>query len=295
MTERLARVKKSKAAKMMTADIVNPMVPVFFAVKDNRQETHDTFSLFLAPPKGAKPVQFLPGQFNMLYLFGVGECAISISGDPANPGTLVHTVRKVGAVTKKISQLKKDDKAGVRGAFGSHWPMKKAEGKDVVIIAGGIGLAPLRPAIHHLIENRQKFGKVSLLYGARTPEDILYIKELQSWRAHFDLQVRVTVDNASSDWYGTVGVVTILISKARFEPQNTIAFVCGPEIMMRFSVLELKKCGLKTEDIYVSMERNMKCAVGFCGHCQYGPNFICKDGPVFCFKDIERIFPIREI
>ena len=274
---------------------VDPMVPRPFVVRESREETHDTFTLTLEPPEAGGAPAFEPGQFNMLYVFGVGEVPVSISGDPRQPEVLVHTVRAVGGVTRALQKLGPGDAVGVRGPFGSAWPVDKVKGKDVVIVTGGIGLAPLRPAVCHILGRREEIGKFALLYGARTPRDILYREQLERWRSKLDLQVRVTVDNAGPDWYGTVGVVTILIHKARFDPANTVAMVCGPEIMMRFTVQELIKEGMREEDIYVSMERNMKCAVGFCGHCQYGPHFICKDGPVFRFSDVRPLFGLREI
>lgn len=273
----------------------DPMVPRPFVVRESREETHDTFTLMLEPREASGAPAFEPGQFNMLYVFGVGEVPVSISGDPGWPEILVHTVRAVGGVTRALQKLGSGDVVGVRGPFGSAWPVDKVKGKDVVIITGGIGLAPLRPAVYKILGQRERIGKFALLYGARTPKDILYPEQLGEWRSKLDLQVRVTVDNASQDWRGTVGVVTILIHKARFDPANTIAMVCGPEIMMRFTVQELIKEGMREEDIYISMERNMKCAVGFCGHCQYGPNFICKDGPVFRFSDVRHLFGLREI
>lgn len=274
---------------------VDPMIPRPFVVRESREETHDTFTLTLAPPETNGAPAFEPGQFNMLYVFGVGEVPVSISGDPRQPEVLVHTVRAVGGVTRALQKLGPGDVIGVRGPFGSAWPVDKVKGKDVVIITGGIGLAPLRPAVYKILGQRERIGKFALLYGARTPKDILYQEQLEQWRSKLDLQVRVTVDNASQDWRGTVGVVTILIHKARFDPANTVAMVCGPEIMMRFTVQELIKEWMREQDIYVSMERNMKCAVGFCGHCQYGPNFICKDGPVFRFSDVRHLFGLREI
>jgi NAD(P)H-flavin reductase len=175
---------------------------------------------------------------------------------------------------------------GLRGPFGSSWPVELAEGKDVVVVAGGIGLAPLRSVIYHVMARRERYGLVALLYGARTPADMLYRRELERWRSHFDLEVFVTVDRATGTWRGSVGVVTKLIQLVSFDPQNTLAFVCGPEIMMRFTAAELQKRGVAPDHLYVSMERNMKCAVGLCGHCQFGPRFVCKDGPVFAYSDV---------
>jgi NAD(P)H-flavin reductase len=194
-----------------------------------------------------------------------------------------------------MHELKAEEVIGVRGPFGSHWPIEGATGKDIVIVAGGIGLAPLRSVMYQIVSLRAKYGKVVLLYGARTPEDILYRRELERWRAHFDLEVYVTVDHATGAWRGSVGVVTRLVPRAPFDPQNTVALVCGPEIMMRFTAAELEKRGVATEHIFVSMERNMKCAVGQCGHCQYGPHFVCKDGPVFQYSRVQHLLVKGEI
>lgn len=273
----------------------DPMLPVPYRVQRLRQDTYDTFTLELQPANGSPGFRFNAGQFNMLYMFGIGEVPISISGDPGNVKALVHTTRAVGTVTKAMRKLKNGSVLGVRGPFGTHWPVEEAVGNDVVIVAGGIGLAPLRPALYALLANRDKYGKVVLLYGTRTPSDILFRRELENWRSRLDLEVYVTVDRATGNWRGNVGVVTTLIPKAPFDPRNAVAMVCGPEIMMRFTMLELQKRGVAIENIFLSMERNMKCAVGFCGHCQFGPTFICKDGPVFRYDHIKELFAQREI
>ena len=277
------------------AALPDPMIPSRFRLRRVRRETYDTFTLELEPANGADGFSFAPGQFNMLYVFGVGEVPVSISGDPTNPQTLVHTVRSVGAVTQAICRLKRAGMLGVRGPFGDHWPVEEAVGSDVVIVAGGIGLAPLRPALYYLLSNREKYGRIVVLYGARTPEDLLYKPELEKWRGHFDLEVEVTVDTAPARWRGNVGVVTTLIPRARFDPLHTVAMVCGPEVMMRFTLRELDVRGVGAENIFISMERNMKCAVGLCGHCQFGPAFVCKDGPVFRYDQIQAFFAKREI
>jgi NAD(P)H-flavin reductase len=231
----------------------------------------------------------------MVYVFGVGEVPISISSDPRKCPTIQHTTRAVGSVTRGMERLKKGAVVGVRGPFGSHWPVEEARGQDIVVVAGGIGLAPLRPVLYHLLAHRDEYRRIALLYGTRSPEDILYRRELERWRGKLDLDIHVSVDRASGDWRGTVGVVTQLIARAAFDAPRAVAMVCGPEVMMRFTVMELERRGLAMDKIYVSMERNMKCAVGFCGHCQYGPTFICKDGPVFRFDRIASIFGKAEI
>ena len=273
----------------------DPMLPHPYRVRRVQRETYDTFTIELDQANGVSGLPFAPGQFNMIYLFGVGEVPISISGDPAQSKALVHTIRAVGTVTKPIVRLKRGDVLGVRGPLGSSWPVEEAKGSDVVIVAGGIGLAPLRPALYYLLSHRASYGRVALLYGARTPEDLLYTHELEEWRSRFDMEVGVTVDAASGNWRGNVGVVTTLIPWARFEPSDTVAMVCGPEVMMRFTVQALQERGVAAENTFISMERNMKCAVGFCGHCQFGPTFICKDGPVFRCDRMELFLWKREI
>lgn len=258
----------------------DPMLPVPCVVKRTRRESHDTVTLEIAPPDG-RGFPFRPGQFNMLYAFGIGESAISISGDASRPETLVHTLRAVGAVTEALTSLKAGGVLGVRGPYGRGWPIEKAEGRDLVVIAGGIGLAPLRPVIYEALARRERFGHVSLLFGARSPEDLLFTRELARWRGRMDAQVEVTVDRAGKGWRGDVGVVTALLRRVALDPARTTAMLCGPEIMMRYAMHELAARGVAERDVYLTLERNMKCAVGFCGHCQLGPAFLCKDGPVF--------------
>jgi len=272
-----------------------PMLPRVFRVLRNQRETYNTFTLTLAPPAGEGAFRFEPGQFNMLYTPGVGEVPISISGAPGATREIVHTIRSVGPVTRALEALKRGDGVGLRGPYGTAWPMRAAEGRDLVFIAGGIGLAPLRPAILHALRNRDKYGHVSLLFGAREPRDILFMREVETWRGRLDADVEVTVDRADAAWHGQVGVVTRLIPRATFDPERTTAFVCGPEIMMVYSVRELARAGVAAASIQVSLERNMKCAIGLCGHCQMGPLFVCKDGPVFPWDRVEPLLAVREI
>ncbi len=275
--------------------MTHPMVPRLWWITRRRRETHDTFTVELKPSNGSSEFRFAPGQFNMLYIWGAGEVAISISGDPNAPGSLIHTIRSVGAVTRLMQKLKSGDEVGVRGPFGSCWPIEQAVSGDVIFVAGGVGLAPLRPAIYHVLAQRKRYQRVVLLYGTRAPADILYARELERWRARFDAQVRVTVDHAAGGWMGSVGVVTHLIARARFDPARTTAMICGPEVMMRFTAMELEKRGVPAKNMHISMERNMKCALGLCGHCQYGPSFICKDGPVFSYERLKPLLAIREV
>jgi len=271
------------------------MLPVLHRIRAVKQETDDTFTLELSPAHPSSEASFVPGQFNMVYVYGVGEVPISISSDPANAPNIEHTTRVVGTVTKAMRLLRRGDALGIRGPFGTHWPVQEAEGRDVVIAAGGIGLAPLRPALYSLMTHREKYRKIVLLYGTRTPEDILYRKELEQWRGQFDLEIQVTVDRAASSWRGNVGVVTTMIPRAPFDPTNTIVMVCGPEVMMRFTAQEVLKRGVPANRIYLSMERNMKCGIGLCGHCQYRGRFICKDGPVLRFDQVGSLMNTAEV
>ena len=275
--------------QMSAAD---PMLPRVARVRRRRRDGPDVWTLDIDPPE---EFTYTPGQFNMLTAFGVGEAPISMSGDAAKSGRLIHTIRSVGAVSSALTRLGAGDAVGVRGPFGVGWPMDTAVGHDVVVVAGGLGLAPVRPALYRLLAERSRFGKVALLYGTRRPEEILFRAELEEWRRRLDIQIEVTVDHAVGDWYGNVGVATTLIPRARFDPLNTIAIVCGPEIMMRFASVALRDAGVAPGSIYLSMERSMKCAVGFCGHCQFGPVFVCKDGPVFAYDKISRLLSLKEI
>lgn len=271
---------------MLRAD---PWRPVPTRVLRTKRETADTFTLDLE----VSSFVFEPGQFNMLYVFGVGEVPISISGDRAKPDKLVHTIRAVGTVTKAMKGLKRGAALGLRGPYGSAWPVAAAEGGDLLVLAGGLGLAPLRPVVYHAIRERKRFGRVVLVYGARTPEDLLYREELARWARH--IEVAVTVDRAGPDWTGNVGVGAALIERMTIDPSRTIAMLCGPEVMMRFGARALADRGVPFERMYVSLERNMKCAVGFCGHCQYRATFVCKDGPVVSFDRVASLFERREI
>ena len=266
------------------------LIPAFWKVKSVRNETSDCFSLRLQTPADYR---FLPGQFNMLYLFGVGEAPISISSDPQLEGELVHSIRAVGKVTHALSRIQAGDSIGVRGPFGTTWPLEQALGKDILIIVGGIGLAPLRPLIFQILAQRDRFKRVHLLYGARTPKDLLFTEQWDEWRS--GIEIHCTVDRPLPGWTGQVGVVPKLIGSVPFDPGNTTAFVCGPEVMMRYTLEELLGRGLLQENLYVSLERNMKCAQGFCGHCQIGPYFVCKDGPVFPYSQIEPFLHIRGV
>jgi NAD(P)H-flavin reductase len=275
-------------------DGCDPMLPLPYRVVERRQETRDTVTLALTSAGATPTASFLPGQFSMLYLFGVGEVPISISGDPRRVDRIVHTTRAVGAVSRAICALQPGDMVGFRGPFGSPWPMETSAGRDLVFVAGGIGLAPLRPAIYHAVHNRERYGRVHILVGARKPGELLFTDEYDHWR-ELGANVQVTVDAADEHWTGNVGVVPRLIPSLDLRTRRQVAMVCGPEIMMRFTAHALRDAGVADSDIHLTMERNMKCAIGLCGHCQYGADFICEDGPVFPLSRISGRLFIPEI
>jgi NAD(P)H-flavin reductase len=278
---------------MLDRPAAAPMVPKVVRVAAAQQELADVWTLNIDAGDSGFP--FAPGQFNMLYAFGVGEAAISISGDPTRPERLVHTIRSVGKVSDALARLRPGDPLGLRGPYGGGWPLDAAVGSDVIIVAGGLGLAPLRPTLYRLMAERDRYGRIVILCGARSPTDILYRNELEGWRTRLDIEIEVTVDRALRGWHGNVGVVTTLIERAAFDPAHAIAMLCGPEIMMRFAAAGLEKAGVSASSIYLSMERNMKCAIGHCGHCQFSSDFVCKDGPVATWADLRRLIVMREI
>jgi len=253
-----------------------------------------TFWLKLTDPEVQARYHFEPGQFNMVYLPGYGEAAISMSSDfETSNGLVVHTIRYAGNVTKAASRLKVGDAVGLRGPFGSSWPLKNVEGMDMIIACGGIGLPPLRGVLYHIVRNRAKYGKVTLLYGARTPKDLMYPTEYEAWK-QANIDVQITVDRGDENWAGRVGVVPMWFYNLRVDPRNTTVLTCGPEIMMRFVIYEALARRIAAENIYILLERNMKCGQGSCGHCQIGPYFICKDGAVFPYSTLEKFFNVEE-
>ncbi len=268
-----------------------PYLPAPMAIARAVRELPGVFTFGFDVPGG---FPFRPGQFNMLYAYGVGEVPISISGDTAEPTRLVHTIRAVGTVTRAMEELREGSVLGVRGPYGSAWPVEEARGRDVLFVAGGLGLASLRPAILHVLSNRADYGRVVILCGARSPADLLFKEQLGRWRARFDCRLEVIVDRAGREWYGAVGVVTRLLDDTPLEPDDAV-FVCGPEIMMRFVIRELGRRGVPGDAIWLSMERSMKCGVGLCGHCQLGGSFVCQDGPVYRSDRIAPLLFAREM
>ncbi len=265
------------------------MRPVPVRVVSRRQEAPQTWTLELAA-HDATAVAFAPGQFNMLYAFGVGEIPISVSGDPDTPRRWTHTVRAVGPVSRAIVAARPGQTLGLRGPFGNGWPLQAGTGGDLLVVSGGLGLAPLRPMLYHVLHRRRDFRRITLIHGARSPADLLFRRELQHWQQRRHMDVRITVDHAGGEWRGRVGVVTDALASVTFDPASVVALICGPELMMRFTVAALQALGVGDAAMHVSLERNMKCAIGHCGHCQLGPELVCRDGPVLPVARLRGVF-----
>ncbi len=267
-------------------------IPAGYRISGRQEETHDTVSITLEPA-GAPIADFRPGQFTMLYAFGVGEIPISISG-PAGSPALTQTIRAVGAVSTALVSAPAGQLVGVRGPFGTSWDEADAIGRDLLLVAGGIGLAPLRPALLAALRERPRYRRVIVLIGARSPAEVVFAGELAAWQEQ-GAEVAVTVDRADASWPGHVGVVTQLIGRAGLDPVHTTALICGPEVMMRLTARSLLAVGVPAPSIRVSLERNMQCGVAECGHCQLGPLLLCRDGPVVSYPVAEPLMTIREL
>ena len=264
------------------------------------RETPDTSTYWMTfrDPVDRATYRFAPGQINMLYLFGVGEIPVSVASDPELPARIAHTIRSTGRVTDAFRKLSPGDQVGVRGPFGQPWPLRRARGRDLMIVAGGLGLAPLRSAIYQGIRHRGQFRRLMVLVGARGPEHMLYRGELDMWHEWMrfrGVETYLTVDVADDTWPYDEGVVTTLFPQVRIDPEWTTAFVCGPEIMMHFALRGLMDMGFPKEQVWISMERNMQCAVRMCGHCQFGPKFVCADGPVFRYDEVAELMEVHEL
>jgi NAD(P)H-flavin reductase len=272
-----------------------PMQPYWAEITEIVHEAPGvaTYWLQFLDPDLREGFHFKAGQFNMVSVPGLGEAAISISSDMEDGHRIGHTIRVVGNVTSAISRMNVGDVLGVRGPFGSWWGLDECLGKDIVIAAGGIGLPPIRPVLYYVLHHRQDFGKVIVLYGARTPNDLQFASEYKTWQ-DADIEINVTVDRGDDSWQGRVGVVPILFYHTRVNPRNTVILTCGPEIMIRFVIFEALARRVPPERIFVSLERNMKCGLGSCGHCQLGPYFVCKDGPVFSFDKLQPYVNVEE-
>jgi sulfite reductase subunit B len=232
----------------------------------------------------------MPGQFVEVSIPGFGEAPISISSSPTHHGAFEMVVRNVGNVTSAMHGLTPGQKVGVRGPFGTHFPVEDGlQGRDVLFICGGIGLVPVRSAIHYVLHNRSDYGKVTVLYGTKSPADRLFVDELEAWQHREDVEFIETVDSADDGWTGNVGVITTLLPKIEINPTTTAAIICGPPVMYKFVIWDLYKVGMTAADMYVSLERRMKCGVGKCGHCQINGIYVCQDGPVFNLAEVEAV------
>lgn len=250
------------------------------------------FRLRLSDPSARPRFDFQQGQFNMVSVPGVGEVAISISSDPHDLD-LEHTIRIVGRTTRVIEALGVGDILGIRGPYGSAWPLLQARWKDVLVVTGGLGCAPVTGAIEYMFRRRANYGRIVVLHGVKKPSDMVHRERFEAWRREADTQVLLTTDQPDRTWKDRFGVVTELFSEVEIDPRRTIVFMCGPEVMIRYAVRILVERGVSMDRVFVSLERNMKCAIGLCGHCQFGPEFVCKDGPIFPFSRIARFFGVR--
>jgi NAD(P)H-flavin reductase len=269
------------------------MLPARYVVAHRTIETHDSVTLVLEPVDSPLP-PFLPGQFTMIYVPGIGEIAVSISGDPSG-SALVQTVRAVGAVSSAIHDAQPGRVLGLRGPFGTDWDLPGAEGADLVLVAGGIGLAPLRPVLLGALANRARYGRITLVLGARAPAEFPYREQIRAWATRPDLTVVSTVDHPTPGYRGRVGLVTAPLAEVELDPARTVAFLCGPEVMIRFSAELLRGRGVPADRIRLSLERNMKCGIGLCGHCQLGPLLLCRDGPVVHYGQAEALMSVKEL
>ncbi len=275
---------------ILTPPIANPFLIHPATIVGKTQESPDIVSLRLCfdDHETCKAYRFDAGQFNMLYVFGVGEVAISIVSDPDEPQLLDHTIRVVGRVTNVIGRMNIGESLGIRGPFGHGWPMEEAKGKNVIVVTGGLGCAPVVGAIEYMFRRREEYGAIKIIHGVKTPHDLLFRERFDQWRQHPDTEVLLSSDEPGKTWHYHVGVVTELFDQVEVDPENTLVMMCGPEIMMRVAVNMLSHRGLRPDEMYVSLERHMACGIGLCGHCQLGPFFLCKDGPVM---RLDHIFP----
>jgi sulfhydrogenase subunit gamma (sulfur reductase) len=279
----------------MNENMNNLYMPHTAEIVERIQEATNVFTLRLRfiDPQIHRQYRFMPGQFNMVYLYGVGEVAISISSDPRQSELYDHTIRVVGRVTRGLAQLKQGDHVGIRGPYGRGWPIDKMPGKDVVIITGGLGCAPVVMLINYIMQRRDQFGRLCVLQGVKNSDDLIFRDYYRIWAKLPSTQIKFAADQSSKAWSGYVGHPTDLIKELQFDADNAVAMICGPEIMMHIAVQQLLRQRLSEENIYLSMERSMQCAIAHCGHCQYGGQFVCKDGPVFSYPQVKALFNER--
>jgi len=263
---------------------------------DRRTETAGiyTYTTRFIDPVVRREFRFKSGQFNMLYAFGVGEVAISIVSDPAEPETIEHTIRIAGRVTGVIADWKVGDVVGIRGPYGNGWPVEEARRRDVVVITGGLGCAPVVGLINYIFRRREEYGELHILHGVKTPNDLLYRERFDEWRRAPRTRVYLTTDQPDKSWHYKIGVVTELFDELKV-PASSIVMLCGPEVMMRMAAHSLQAKGIADDAIFLSMERRMECAVGLCGHCQYREHFVCKNGPIFSYRTVKELFRVPNL
>jgi sulfhydrogenase subunit gamma (sulfur reductase) len=273
----------------------NPYLPWEAEIVERVQESDSIFTLRLrlTDPEARNHYRFVPGQFNMVYLYGVGEVAISIVSDPESDALLDHTIRAVGRVTHGLARLQAGERIGIRGPFGRGWPMALAEGRDVFIVTGGLGCAPVVAVINYVLARRTRFGRISIVQGVKHAEDMIWRERYAEWSAHPDVQVLLAAEHGGVLWPWHVGLVTALFDQAVVEPSTTIVMMCGPEGMMRAAAKGLMQRGIAPVEIYLSMERNMQCGIGHCGHCQFGGSFICRNGPVYRYSEVQALLGVK--
>ena len=271
--------------------MTNEYLPYPAVIESVRNESFDTktFKVVFEDKRLAGSFDYKPGQFVQLSLLGAGEAPISITSSPCRRGFLEFTIRAVGRLTRAVHQLKPGNRIHIRGPYGNSLPFEEVKGKDLYFIAGGIGLPPLRSLINSVFDRREEFGRIKILYGAKTPDELCFKDELKSWQKITDTEVLLTVDYPDERWKGNVGVVTTLWDKTDMATSGRVAYVCGPSIMIRFVIMELLQSGFKDENIYMSLERYMKCGIGKCGHCNIGAKFVCVDGPVFSYSQTKQL------
>ncbi|NDP47250.1 MAG: Ni/Fe hydrogenase subunit gamma [Sulfuriferula multivorans] len=280
---------------MTAKPAIDAGVPHAATVVARTQESPSIFTLQLRLDDAAAQAayRFAPGQFNMLYLYGVGEVPISIMSDPGDQGSIGHTIRAIGRVTQGLSSLQPGDQVGLRGPFGRGWPLQEIGGHDLVLVTGGLGCAPVVSVIHYVLRRRERFGKLVIIQGVKHAEDLIWREQYDHWATLPDTQVLVAANEGGALWPWHVGRVTELFSMARFNPERAAAMMCGPEGMMRAAAESLLQRGLPESRLFLSMERNMQCAVGRCGHCQLGGSFVCRDGPVFSWGQVKSLLAHR--
>lgn len=277
---------------MKTSSCFDPYLPLEAEIIDRIQESSTIFTLKIRFIEYECHEQFLfyPGQFNMVYLYGVGEVAISIVSDPEEKDALDHTIRAIGRVTKALQQLKIGDRIGIRGPFGRGWPLEQSQGKNVVVVTGGLGCAPTVSVINYILARRDQYGDLKILQGVKHSDDFIFRKQYAKWQESPRTEIHIAADQVGPKWPWAVGYVTDMIQTLNLDPENTVAMMCGPEMMMHTAINALTQKGIPEQNLYLSMERNMDCGIGQCGHCQYGGLFVCKDGPIFAFPEIKALF-----